>query len=369
MTRPDGDGTCRHNIGGGFSFVKVWQITMMNSMQRIKQFFTKRIFLDYASATPVLLEVRWAMSRYMSWDFYNPNAIYTEGVKVREKVEEYRTQIARRLGVAKEGIIFTSGGTESNTWAIRGVGEGRVILDSESHPSTIEATKGMKVSTLQVDTPLVLKKDVVLVSSVTTDNKLGRQVREWRKKKTSEFPLVHIDATQSAGYFDVSMEGLSADLITLDGAKLYGPKGIGILAVRRGVKLDLPPQGTPPVALIAGFAKALEIAVRDREAERVRLTSLSDMFVHAVSTAFPDITITQTLPNIVNVSVPNVLPEFLVLSLDKAGLMVSAGPACNAHKPEPPETPVRISLGRQTSEKDIQEAIKIFCLTVQNMLK
>jgi cysteine desulfurase len=135
------------------------------------------------------------------------------------------------------------------------------------------------------------------------------------------------------------------------------------------VKLSLPPQGTPAVPLIVGFTKALEIAVKDREVERNRLSKLSTLFVQGIQSEYPEVVVSQTLPNIVNVSVPNVLPEFLVLALDKNGLMVSAGPACNSNKPEPPETPVRFSFGRQTSEKDISEAIKIFCLTLQNMLK
>lgn len=341
----------------------------MGLVNRLKQIFHKRIFLDYASATPVLWRVQWEMLRYATWDFYNPNAIYSEGVRARDVVDECRTKIARILGIGKEGIVFTSGGTEANTWAVRGVGEGRIIIDTESHPSVIDAAKGLKTSILTSEAPLLLKKDVVLVSSIAPDNKLGRQVREWRKKKASELPLMHIDASQSAQYFEIGMEGLACDLITLDGAKFYGPKGVGVLAMRRGVKLNLPPMGTPAVPLIVGFTKALEIAVKDREVEHARLSKLSDMFVEGIQVKYPEISITQTLPNIVNVSVPNVLPEFLVLALDKAGLMVSAGPACNSNKPEPPETPVRFSFGRPTTEKDIQEAIKILCLTLQNVLK
>jgi cysteine desulfurase len=330
---------------------------MMNLMDLFKQIFKKRIFLDYASATPVLWQVQWAMWQYWSWQFYNPSAIYAEGVKVKKEVEEYRTKMAKLLGVAKESIIFTSGGTEANTWAVKGVKAGKVVFEGEVHPSVVEVAKNMTGT------------ETTLISSVTTSNKLGRKIREERKKKASEYPLLHIDASQSAGYFNIGLEALACDLLTLDSAKIYGPKGIGALVVRKGVKLDLPPLGTPPVSLIAGFCKALEITVRDREVESARLESLSAEFVAGVRKALPTAEITQTLPNVVNVSVPSFLPEYLVLALDKAGLMVSAGPACNSNKPEPPETPVRLSLGRQTTGKDIKQAVEIFCRTVQNVLK
>lgn len=337
-------------------------------MDLLNLFKKKRIFLDYASATPVLREVRWAMWRYLTWDFYNPNAIYQEGERVREVVEECRTKIARILGVAKEGVIFTSGGTEANTWALRGVDKGTIVVDSESHPSVLDSTEGLETLLWQKDSLLPIDKSTVLISTPIPNNKLGRQVREWRKKQQSDSPLLHIDASQSAQYFDVGLETLACDMLTLDSAKLYGPKGIGALVLRRGVKLSLPPQGTPAVPLIVGFTKALEIAARDKDEERARLSSLSTLFAESLQQEFPEAVITQTLPNIVNVSIPNILPELLVLALDKAGVMVSAGPACNSNKPEPPETPVRISIGRQTSEKEVKKAIKIFCLTVKNVL-
>ncbi len=313
--------------------------------------------MDYASATPVLPEVRKVMEKYWSRDFYNPAAIYEEGVRVKKETEEYRTKIARLLGVASESIIFTSGGTEANTWAVRGVRSGRIVIGEDSHPSVREAVKS------------ITGKETTLVSSITTDNKLGRKIREERKKNNSEYPLLHIDASQSANYFNVGLETLACDLLTLDAAKLYGPKGVGALIVKKGVKLNLPPIGTPPVPLIAGFAKALEIAVRDRELERKRLDLLSIEFMKSIQEFLPQALITRSLPNIVHVSVPGILPEFLVLALDRAGILVSAGPACNSNKPEPPDTPVRFSFGRSTTSSDIRRAVKIFCQICQSVVK
>lgn len=318
---------------------------------------SERIFLDYASATPVLPEVRQAMEKYWSKDFYNPNAIYEEGVRVSLEVSKFRRQIAGMFGAAPENVIFTSGGTEANALIVRGVKSGKIIIESESHPSVSDAAKG------------VTGKELVLVSSVTTDNKLGRSIREERKKKNSSYPLLHIDASQTAQYFDVGLETLACDLITLDAAKLYGPKGIGAIILKRGIKLNLPPLGTPPVPLIAGFAKALEIVIKDREAEFKRLSSIVGEFADVVQDALPQAEVEQILPNIINVSVPGILPEYLVLALDREGVMVSAGPACNSNKPESPETPVRISLGKFTTEPEVKKATEIFCLTCANVLK
>lgn len=320
-------------------------------------FKQKRIFLDYASATPVLPEVRREMEKYWSEDFYNPNAIYEEGVRIKKDVEEYHTRIARILGVAKEAIIFTSGGTEANTWAVRGVKPGRIVVEQDSHPSVLEAAEG------------ITGVETTLISSTATDNKLGRKIREERKKGNTEFPLLHIDASQTAAYFNVGLETLSCDLLTLDSAKLYGPKGIGALVVRKGVKLEVPPIGTPAVSLIAGFAKALEVAVRDRERERRRLYSLSAQFVADIRSSLPEVEVTQNEPNIINVSIHGVMPEYLVLALDRGGVLVSAGPACNSNKPEPPETPIRISLGRFTTEGEVKRAAKIFCHICQSVVK
>ena len=320
-------------------------------------FSAKRIFLDYASATPVLPEVRREMERYWSDDFYNPNAIYEEGLRVKLEVDKFKRKIAELTGARAEGVIFTSGGTEANVLAVRGVKPGKIIVEPESHPSALEAV--IKSNS----------KETTLISSIATDNKMGRQIREERKKNGSKYPLLHIDASQSAEYYDVGLEALACDLVTLDSAKLYGPKGVGALILRKGVELTLPPRGTPPMPLIAGFVKALEIAVRDRESERARLNSLRRQFVSAISLAHPSIIVGEMEPNIVHVSVPNILPEFLALALDKEGILVSVGPACDSNKPEPPDTPVRISLGRFTTQNELERAIETFCRVTRNMLK
>ncbi|KKW10027.1 MAG: Cysteine desulfurase [Parcubacteria group bacterium GW2011_GWB1_49_7] len=327
----------------------------------MKWFSAKRIFLDYASATPVCEEARREMKKYWSEEFYNPNAIYAEGLRAKAVVEDCRARIAKIIGAGSKDIIFTAGGTEANVLAITGVKPGRIVVEEGSHPSVSEAANGIS------------GKEITLISSVATDNKLGRKIREERKKNPpaggSEYPLLHIDASQTAAYFNVGLEVLSCDLLTLDSAKLYGPKGVGALVVKRGVELKLPPRGTPPVPLIVGFAKALEIVARDRETEFKRLSALSALFRKMVGVSLPEAQVTYNEPNIVNVSVSGILPELLVLALERASVLVSAGPACNSSKPEAPDTPVRVSLGRFTTENDVKKAAEIFCNTVKNLIK
>ncbi len=326
-------------------------------MDFLKNFFNKRIYLDYAAATPLLPMVKKEMEKYWSREFYNPNAIYAEGEAVRKEVEEYHTKIARLLGVTKESIVFTSGGTEANVLAVRGVKLGKVLAEPASHPSITDAIR-------KTDS-----REVVLVSSPVANNKLGRKIREERKKNNSDYPLLHIDASQTAGYYRIGLEPLACDLVTLDSAKIYGPKGIGALIVRKGIHIEIPPRGTPAVPLIAGFTKALEIAVRDRDREQTRLLSMSEHFADTIRNSLPEAEVSLQEPNIVNISVLGILPELLVLALDRKGVMVSAGPACNAHKPEPLETPVRFSLGRGTTEKELSRATRILCEVVKNLVK
>lgn len=338
---------------------------MMNLM-----FWTnKKIFLDYASSTPVSKEVLEVMRPYESDIFYNASSIYEEGRMVRAEIEREREEIAKILGATSSNILFTSGGTASNYLALSGVEDGHFIIAEDSHPSILDSLKGKDYSIWRVGEPLPFKENTVLVSAQATNNKLGRLVREERKRRGGEWPLLHVDATQSFQYFNIGLESLSADLITLDSGKIYGPKGIGALVIRRGVKLNLPPQGTLPTPLIMGFSKALKEAFKKREFEFERLQNLADKFALNIRDKIPQALVSQNLPNQVLVSIPEILPEMLVLALEREGVLVSAGPACESNRPEPKETPVRFSLGRDTTEKELNRAIKSLCRVALNIVK
>jgi cysteine desulfurase len=393
----------------------------------------KRIYLDHAATTPVLYEVKKEMEKYWSDNFYNPSALYEEGVKMKEKLEEYRIRVARLLSAGKKDIIFTSGGTESDNLAILGVFEvykessksrkkPHLIISSIEHPAVVESAReverrGGEVSVVGVDSNgIVSPEEVVklirpetfLVSVMLANNeigtvepisKLGRLIREEKKKRQqteveANYPYFHTDASQAANYLQINIESLNVDLLTLDSSKFYGPKGTGVLVVRPGISIR--PiiwgggqerglrSGTENLALISGFTKALEIVVRDREKESVRLKFLKDHFIKKVIKNISGAVINgspeHSLPNIVSVSVPGVLSEMLLLALDQAGVIASVGRACSGSdredgspvlraigKAEFDQSTLRFSFGRSTSPSDINQALKIFYQAVSRV--
>lgn len=393
-----------------------------------------RIFLDYASATPVRREVRKVMERYWSKDFYNPSAIYEEGIWVRESIGEYRGRIARIVGAGSKEIIFTSSGTESDNLAILGAFEAfreaqkkeknpiskpHIIISAIEHPAVMRAAeevvrRGGELSVVPVNEEglispervrLALKHNTFLVSvglanseigTVEPIAKIGRVVREERKKNLSEYPLLHTDASQAASYLSINLEQLHADMLTLDGSKIYGPKGVGILATRRGVRLHPVIHGggqerglrggTLNPALIAGFTLALEIAQKEKDEESVRLAGLRRQFIDKVREKLPEAIVNGSeenqLPSILSISIPGVLAEFLVLKLDREGILASVGTACSLDerisgspviremgKPELAESTIRFSFGKFLDEKLVKKAVEIFCSETKKMLK
>ena len=375
-------------------------------------FGKKRIFLDYASATPVLPEVKRAMEKYWSEKFYNPSAIYEEGVKVRRSVEENRAEISRILGVKKSGIIFTSGGTEANNLAILGAFESardpldqnrpilhpHLIISSIEHSSVRETARevvrrGGEVSVVEADErgyvyPEAIKKFVkpntYLVSVMLASNEsgaiepiagIGRIIHATRKRNGTKFLYLHTDASQAANYLDVNLEKLNADFLTLDSSKLYGPKGIGALAIHSASSLrpiifgggqegNLR-AGTESPALVAGFVTALQVAERDREKETKRIFKLKQIFISELEKFALPIQIlssmTDALPNIVAVQLPaGILSELIVLDMDRQGIAVSGGSACLNLEGQPNESLIRFSFGRGTTEQEIRKSAELF---------
>lgn len=384
----------------------------------------KRIFLDHASTTPVLPEVRRAMEKYWLKDFYNPSAIYEEGLHIRRDIEAFRANVARLLSAGAKDVIFTGSGTESDNLAILGTFEAsratfkkpHLIISSVEHPAVREAAnevvrRGGEVSIVPVDeNGLVSPQSVLecitdetfLVSIMLANNEIGtiepvskiaRLVRENRKKRESEYPYIHTDASQAANYIHVDVTRLNVDLLTLDGSKLYGPKGIGVLVARPNVHLR--PMifgggqekglrsGTENAALIAGFSTALEIASRDREYETARLEDLRVFFIQEIKRSVPNVVINAEhvphLPHIVSVSIPGYIAEFIAIKLDRNGILVSTGSACGTRGetggsetiraigfPELGESTIRFSFGRNTTKKDLVRALYEFSRALEN---
>jgi cysteine desulfurase len=381
-----------------------------------KQDKTKRIFLDYASTTPLLHEVKEVMDVYFSKNFYNPSAIYIEGKVVREELNLLRQKTARLLHASSKDIIFTSGGTESNNQALLGIFEAvrikidkpHFIISAIEHSAITEAAKeiverGGEVSIIPVDEKgrvspenikNLIKNKTVLISVMLANNEIGtiepvskisRVIKEYRKKTDSQFPYFHTDASQAANYISLDITSLGVDLLTLDGSKIYGPKGIGILLARQDILIK--PiifgggqekglrSGTENMALISGFTKALEIADRDKEKEAERLNKIKDFFITNIEKDFPKLIINtpteDSLPNIVSISIPDQIGEFIAIKLDQEGIMVSTGSSCGVFKDigssttikgigkeDLAESTIRFSFGRDTDEESIKKTLQ-----------
>ena len=378
---------------------------------------TNRIFLDFASATPQLDEVTEVMKKYQNENFYNPSAIYQEGTIIRDDLLRFRKILAKLLHASAQDIVFTSGGTESNNLALLGIFEAyknkiskpHFIISSIEHSAVAEAAKEIKkrggeVSTLEVDENGIVSVEklkslmtdrTVLVSIMLANNEIGtiepiprisRVIKEFRKSKETEFPFLHSDASQAANYLSLDISSLGVDLMTLDGSKIYGPKSIGILLIRPNVSLT--PiifgggqeggmrSGTENLSLIAGFTKALEIAQRDKDKERDRLERLKIFFIESISKDFPSLIINtpskNSLPNIVSISIPGQIGEFIAIKLDQNGVMVSTGSSCGIFKDvggsatikgigkdELAESTLRFSFGRSTKEEDLKKTLQV----------
>lgn len=375
----------------------------------------KRIFLDYASTTPVLPEVVKAMTPFSDVVFANPSALYKEGVEARAALNEARAKITRMLGVRKEEIVFTASGTESVNLAVLGVvGAYRgkrpphIITTKIEHASVRKAVEevqkmGGKATFLSVneegivspnDVAEALTEDTVLVSVMYANNEIGtiqpikeigRIIYEYRENHKKKYPYFHTDASQAANYLSVSPSRFYADLLTIDATKIYGPKGVGMLYVKEGT-LIAPiihgggqenglRSGTENVGGIVGMTLALEIAQADREKETERLKDIRDYCISEIKKNFPHATlngsVSERLPNNVNVCFPGVDSEFAVISLDAEGIAVSAASSCRTlaersssyvieaiGKKECASGSLRFTFGKSTVKEDINALLR-----------
>jgi len=374
---------------------------------------TKRIYMDHAAAAPMDKRVKKAMEPYWTENFGNPNAIYKEGLIARSAVETARKDIAKILGARVKEIIFTNGGTESDNLAIFGIAKnfksGHIITTKFEHHAVLNSCKrlekeGFEVTYLDVgkegvinpkDVAKVLKPETILVSIMYANNEIGtvqpireiaKAIRDFKKKNGAVFPLFHTDACQAPSYLDINVERLGVDLMTINGSKIYGPKGIGLLYAKNGIKLEpllyggeqerkLRP-GTENVPAIVGLAEALKIADKDREKESARLVKLRDYFINRLLGEIPKTVLNghpaQRLPNNINVSILDAEGESIVLYLDEAGVSCSTGSACTSESLEPSHVilaigkphayahgAMRFSLGRSTTKKNIDYVMKV----------
>lgn len=340
------------------------------------------VYLDHAATTPVAPAVLAAMQPFFSDVFANPAAVHAAGLEAREAVETSRETLARLIGADPEEITFTSGGTESDNLALKGVaravlGERRhVLVSAIEHHAVLDAARalsaeGFDVETLRVTAEGIVEPEAVadrisartaLVSVMHANNEVGtvQPIGEIGRICREAGVPFHVDAVQTFGRAPLDVRASCVDLASVSGHKLYGPKGIGALYVRRGVRL-VPCQdggeqergrraGTLNVPGIVGLAVAAEAACAEREAESARLATLRDRLMAALLANVPGCRICgsrrQRLPNNVHVCIEGVEGEPVLLALDAAGVYASAGSACSAGSTEPSHVLIAMGLGR-----------------------
>jgi cysteine desulfurase len=368
----------------------------------------KRIYLDYAATTPTNPEVLKAMMPYLSDIFGNPSSIHSFGQETRAAVDEAKDKIATLIGASSDEIVFTGGGTEADNFAIKGIayaneGNGNhIITTSIEHHAVVEPCRflqrrGFEVTYLPVDQyGLVDPQDVknaiidktILISVMHANNEIGtiEPIAEIGRIAREAGIYFHTDAVQTVGRIPVNVDDLGIDLLAMSAHKLYGPKGVGALYIRKGTKLT--PfmnggeqeqgrrAGTENVPAIVGFGKATEIANQDMDMEGKRLISLRDTLINGLISQIEHIRLnghpTRRLPNNVNVSVESVEGESMLLNLDLEGVAASSGSACSSGSLEPSYVllamglshelahgSLRFSLGRESTEADISRVLVV----------
>lgn len=362
----------------------------------------KRIYLDHSATTPVAPEVLEAMLPYFSERFGNASSLHSFGLEAKQALEESREKVADLLGAEPEELIFTSGGTESDNLALKGIAyrnrkKGKhIITTSIEHPAVLEACRkleaeGFEVTYLPVTgeglvepgaLESAIRSDTVLISVMHANNEIGtiQPLEEIGKIATEKDIYFHTDAVQSVGKIPTDVNTLGVDLLSLSSHKLYGPKGVGALYVRKGTRLESIVQGggherglrsgTENVAGIVGLARAAELARETMASEVERLTGLRDRLaaqvLERVKEAWINGTMKRRLPGNMNFGFRYVEGESLLLFLDSKGIAVSTGSACSSKKLEPshvllslglsPELchgSLRITLGRSNTEQDL----------------
>jgi len=365
----------------------------------------KNIYLDCAATTKTDPRVVKAMLPYFSEIYGNADSLHEAGIKAKQAIDNSRKTISKYLNCKSEEIIFTSGGTEANNLAIFGVvraskASKKIVITSKiEHSSVLKpceqlAKEGVEIIYIDVDKNgriLIedlkkhIKKNPTLVSIMYANNEIGtiesiKEIGELCKKHNVPF---HTDACQAAEYLSLDVQDLNIDLMTINGSKIYGPKGIGALFVRNGIKLtpiifgggqerDMR-SGTMNTPLIVGFSEALKLAEASKKNESARLIKLRDKFIKKVLTnihgSFLNGDKINRLPNNINITIPKIEGKELLLHLSNAGIFVSTGSACDSSTKNISHVlkaiglnenlagaSIRITLGKDITERDTEYA-------------
>jgi len=373
-----------------------------------------KIYLDYNATTPVDKEVAQAMQPYLADYFGNPSSSHSYGIETKKAVENSRKQVANLINCKPHEIIFTSGGSESNNYAIKGIAyayENRgnhIITSTIEHPAVIEVCKylerkGFKISYIPVDENGIvdIKKleseitnQTILITVMHANNEIGtiQPISEISKIAKKHSIYFHTDAAQSAGKYPIDVKEMGIDLLSIAGHKLYAPKGIGVLFIKDGVQLEKlihgadheqnKRAGTENVLEIVGLGKACDIAYRYLYRNITHMQTLRNLLFKKLYDAFPQIKLNGhpelRLANTLNISFPNIEANILLNELESKGIAASAGAACHTDSVDvsPVLTAIklntdyamgtiRFSVGKYTSEHEINRAAEIIIETVK----
>ncbi|MFH1889223.1 MAG: cysteine desulfurase NifS [Candidatus Omnitrophota bacterium] len=362
----------------------------------------KRVYLDYAATTPCDPEVSRAMEPYCFEKFGNPSSIHSFGQEAKGAIEEAREELASFLGAKPEEIIFTSGGTESNNYAIQGIAfakedKGNHIITTaiEHHaitqPCKFLEKKGFKVTYVPVDKyGLVSSADIkkaitdktILISVMHANNEIGtiQPIAEIGRIAREKGIYFHTDAVQTVGHIPANVNDMNVDLLSLSAHKFYGPKGVGALYVRKGTRIETFLRGgdqengrrasTHNTPGIVGLGKAIQLC-RDKMEEEARFQAgLRDRIIKEIKDKIPEVYLNghpeKRLPNNINFSIKYIEGESILLNLDILGIAASTGSACTSTSLEPSHVllaigltheiahgSLRITLGRWTKKEDV----------------
>ena len=362
----------------------------------------RRVYLDHAATTPLDPEVAEAMAAVYRDQHGNPSSIHAEGRAARALVDEARERVAAAIGAQPAEIVFTSGGTEADSLALRGTVRAlrdrgdHLVATAIEHHAVIDTCReleaeGVRVTVVPVDAhgrvdpdnvAAAITERTVLVSVMHANNEIGtvEPIAEIGALCRARGVVFHSDAVQTVGALDVDVRRLPVDLVSLNAHKFYGPKGVGALYVRAGTPFH-PIQtgggqernrraGTENVAGVVGMGLALELAVARRAEESPRLAALRDRLVRGIQERVDDVVVnghpTEHLPNNASLCFRGVQGESLIVALDLAGIAASSGAACTTGSLEPSHVllaiglsrevaqgSLRLTLGRATTDEDI----------------
>ena len=350
----------------------------------------ERIYMDNAATTRVKDDVFEAMLPYFKEMYGNPSSIHSFGREAKKAVEYARGQVARAINAQKEDIYFTGGGTEADNWIVKGAAFGQrrkgnhIITSAIEHHALLHTCQwlekqGFRVTYLPVDgdglvnpedLEKAITKDTILVSIMFANNEIGtlQPIAELSRIAHAHGAIFHTDAVQAVGAVPIDVQAMGIDALSMAAHKFYGPKGVGALYIRRGVRIDVNQQGgaqersrrggTENLPGIVGMGKAIEMATENLPEHMARQTALRDKLIDGILERIPEVRLnghrTKRLPNNVNVSIRYIEGEALLLRLDLAGVAASSGSACTSGSLDPSHVLLGIGLPHEIAHGSLR---------------